>query len=363
MTDGDADEAGAAKFDCRSDTSFRPVWLDFATLSNGAPEGLLKFATDLRGALDERRKSRYSFYNGRRRDAAVALEMRKWLAWLGAAGIVLTAAATAARFGWEKSGYDRTFLILTMFCYAGMAGIAFYERSLSLASAYFRHVGILLAMRDVWTRFQFEVLAELCAAAAGGQAVEAAARDRIAALAQAAWNDIEALTRGEQESWQGEVLASLKELATVADSGRNTVEARLAQMEKDVAAADLVRAERAAGAARAKAPALLTLSIKGSFDGPVAVSIDDELVANTAATEVSIKPRPATPVHVTATATGKDKTPQEGALNIELKPGLQTATLVLEPVPPPPPTSPTLPAPKAAHVTGQDATASTGNGA
>lgn len=331
MTYPDDDAAPDQKYNARGDNNFRPVWLDFDKLAPEAPVSLRDFADQLRAALNERRKSRYGFYNGRRAQYAWVLNLRSALAWLGAAGIVLTALATAAHFRWPNDDHDGVLLVIAMVCYAVMAGISFYERSLNLAAAYFRSVGILIGMRDIWTRLQFELLAELRAATVGGADVEVPARDRMAALAQAAWSDMEALTRGEQENWQGEVLASLKDLATAAEGGRGTVETRLTQMEKDAAAAATARADRTTAAARAKAPALLTVTLSGDFAGRAEVLIDEQPVADTQTAEVALKPRPAGPVHLSATARDSAGTPLQAALNLELKPGLQTATLTLAP--------------------------------
>lgn len=331
MNQSDDDAALNEKFNARADNTFRPVWLNFDELAKEAPASLRDFAKQLRAALDERRKSRYGFYNGRRVQYAWVLSLQSALAWLGAAGIVLTAVATAAHFLWPDDNVDGGLLVTAMICYAVMAGISFYERSLNLAAAYFRSVGILLAMRDIWTRLQFELLAELRAATVGGTDVEVPARDRMAALAQAAWNDMEALTRGEQENWQGEVLSSLKDLATAAEGGRGTVESRLSQMEKDAAAAATARAERAAAAARAKAPALLTVTLSGDFAGRAEILIDEQPVAGTETAEVALKPRPLGPVHLSATAKDSAGIPLQAALNLELKPGMQTAMLALAP--------------------------------
>lgn len=330
MADADEDAPGAASARQLGDNSFRPIWLDFKLLAADAPEELVTYARDLRRNLDERRKSRYGFYNERRIEYGNVLSLRQWLAQLGAAGIVLTALATAAHFAWPDRPADSVLLVAAMICYAAMAGISFYEGSLNLSAAYFRQVGILIAMRDIWTRFQFELLAELRAAAAGGADVILPARDRMTALALAAWNDLEALTRGEQENWQGEVLASLKELATAAQNGRSTVETRLVEMEKAAAAAETARTERTAAAARAGAPALLTIAVEGDVAGDLTLRLNDEPPVVTAAREHAFRPRPAGDVHVAASGTGPGGQTLTGALNLELKPGVQTASLRLQ---------------------------------
>src|SRR5690348_2821246 len=41
--------------------------------------------------------------------------------------------------------------------------ISFYERGTEKTTSYFRHLGIILAIRDLWTTVQFEFLKELVA--------------------------------------------------------------------------------------------------------------------------------------------------------------------------------------------------------
>jgi hypothetical protein len=70
-------------------------------------------------------------------------------------------------------------------------------------TSYFRHVGIILVIRDLWTRIQFEILKELTTveSAADKTAAEPAARERIRVLAEAFCNDMNKASTGELTEW------------------------------------------------------------------------------------------------------------------------------------------------------------------
>lgn len=311
-----------------SGSTFRPLWLDLKVLSDQSAT-LLDFAHNLRRQIDEKRRERYAFYNARRAQYDIIFKLRAALSIFGALGILLTAAAAAARFGWEQSDWDRGFLVAAMFVYAIMAAVSFFEKSLNLSTSYFRHVGILIGMRDTWTRFQFELLGELSAASVGGPDVQTAARDRIAVLGQAAWADIETLTRGEQENWQSEAQAAMTALSAVADKGRNDTDARLTQMANDAAAHRKSSADRQHAERAAKAPALLTLEITGAFAGEATILIDEKPQGVTRATKTALKPLPPGLVHLTVSARDTHGNTLAGSLNLDLKSGLQDAVVVL----------------------------------
>lgn len=86
--------------------------------------------------------------------------------------------------------------------------------------AYFRHLPIILAIRDLWTKLQFEVLKELTAVRG---AAEAAVRERIRNLANAFWTDLNKASTRELCEWRTEFLASLSELEAAAKKGSEHV--------------------------------------------------------------------------------------------------------------------------------------------
>ena len=80
----------------------------------------------------------------------------------------MTGLAAALRFAPEASlqkggldGFDKGVLLAVLAIYAVMGAISFYEKGTDKTTTYFRHLGIILAIRDLWTKVQFEFLKEL----------------------------------------------------------------------------------------------------------------------------------------------------------------------------------------------------------
>jgi hypothetical protein len=117
---------------------------------------------------------------------------RCFLALLGSIAFLLTGLAAVLRFIPPENigkwaGSDKVALILVLAIYAVMGAISFYEKSTDKTTAYFRHVGIILAIRDLWTKIQFEFLKEEMSlkSAMDTKAAEGPSRERVRALAEA----------------------------------------------------------------------------------------------------------------------------------------------------------------------------------
>ena len=106
----------------------------------------------------------------------------------------VTAVAAAARFvppeqlPRQLNGADKIILVLVLAIYAVMGTVSFYEKATDKTASYFCHLGVILAIRDLWTKFQFEVLKEVMAfkSASNLTTAEAAARERVRPLVNAA---------------------------------------------------------------------------------------------------------------------------------------------------------------------------------
>src|SRR5947209_17239298 len=84
---------------------------------------------------------------------------------LGSIAFLLTGLAAALRFApeaflqkWDLDGFDKGVLLIVLAIYAVMGAISFYEKGTDKTTAYFRQLGIILAIRDLWTKVQFEFL-------------------------------------------------------------------------------------------------------------------------------------------------------------------------------------------------------------
>src|SRR5262249_62233288 len=118
--------------------------------------------------------------------------------------------------------FDKGVLLAVLAIYAVMAAISFYEKGTDKTTAYFRHVGIILAIRDLWTKVQFEFLRELMAlkSAADPKTAEAVAREHISALAGAFCNDLNKVATGELTEWRTGVFSSLSGLWAAGEERR-----------------------------------------------------------------------------------------------------------------------------------------------
>jgi len=238
-------------------------------------------------------------------------------------------------------GFDKGVLLAVLAIYAVMGAISFYEKGTDKTTAYFRQLGIILAIRDLWTKVQFEFLKELMVlkSTADPKAGEAVARERIRALAEAFCNDLDKVATGELADWRTEFLASLSELEAAAKKGSEDITTQIQDVLKtaEKAATDAkVSAEKAAADARAAAktaeeagkPGALNLALSGDFDEQVFISVDGVEVTRSSGKTIAIDRVVPGLRKISAHAKkgGKDL---ETARMVDVKPGLQDLELVL----------------------------------
>jgi hypothetical protein len=267
---------------------------------------------------------------------------------LGSIAFLLTGLAAALRFApepflqeWDLTGFDKGVLLAVLAIYAVMGAISFYEKGTDKTTAYFRHLGIILAIRDLWTKVQFEFLKELTVLknAADPKAGEAVARERIRALAEAFCNDLDKVATGELTDWRTEFLASLSELEAAAKKGTQDVTTQIQEVLKaaEKAATDAkVAAEKAAADARAAAktadeagrPGALNVALSGDFDDQVLISVDGVEVVRSSGKTIAID-RVAPGLRKISVHAKKGQKDLETARMVEVKPGLQELELAL----------------------------------
>ena len=308
-----------------------------------------KFVEALLQKLGLLKEERFLYYeNLRKKNTKWANGSRWGLALLGSIAFLLTGLAAALRFApeaflqkWDLDGFDKGVLLIVLAIYAVMGAISFYEKGTDKTTAYFRELGIILAIRDLWTKVQFEFLKELMVlkSAADPKAGEAVARERIRALAQAFCNDLDKVATGELADWRTEFLASLSELEAAAKKGSEDVTTQIQEVLKtaEKAATDAkVSAEKAAADARAAAktaeeagkPGALNLALSGDFDDQVLISVDGVEVARSSGKTIAVDRVVPGLRKISAHAKkgGKDL---EIARMVDVKPGLQDLELVL----------------------------------
>lgn len=237
------------------------------------------------------------FEKKRQENSGWANNSRFWLAILGAVALLLTGVAAAIRLApaiFGEAGWDKVALVGVLVIYAVMTAAGAYEKYTDKTTSYFRHLAVILAFRDLWTKLQFEILKEKLAvrAAADPKVAEAAARERIRVLADAFCADLNKVTSNELNEWKTEFLLSLSELNEAAKKGTEEVTKQVQEIIKaaEKAATDAkTAAEKAAVDAKASAKAAedaarmgaINFTVSGDYDEDVVVSIDQVEVART----------------------------------------------------------------------------------
>ena len=309
-----------------------------------------KFVEALLEKLRRLKDERFIYYEALRRQNTKWANGSRWvLALLGSIAFLLTGLAAALRFApegflqkWGLDGFDKGVLLAVLAIYAVMGAISFYEKGTDKTTTYFRHLGIILAIRDLWTKVQFEFLKELIVLkdAADRKTAEAVARERIRALAEAFCNDVNKITTGELTEWRTEFLASLSELEAAAKKGTDDV---TKQIQETVRAAETAAtgakaaAEKAAADARTAAktaeeankPGALNLTLSGDFDDDVLISVDDIEVARSRGKTIALE-RVVPGLRKVSAHAKKGAKDVETAIMVDIKPGLQRLELVLD---------------------------------
>lgn len=309
-----------------------------------------KFVEALLEKLRRLKDERFIYYEVLRRQNTKWANGSRWvLALLGSIAFLLTGLAAALRFApetflqkWGLDGFDKGVLLAVLAIYAVMGAISFYEKGTDKTTTYFRHLGIILAIRDLWTKVQFEFLKELIVLkdAADRKAAEAVARERIRALAEAFCNDVNKITTGELTEWRTEFLASLSELEAAAKKGTDDVTKQIQETVRaaETAATDAkAAAEKAAADARAAAktaeeaskPGALNLTLSGDFDDEVLISVDDIEVARSRGKTIALE-RVVPGLRKVSAHAKKGAKDVETAIMVDIKPGLQRLELVLD---------------------------------
>ena len=309
-----------------------------------------KFVEALLEKLRRLKDERFTYYEVLRRQNTKWANGSRWvLALLGSIAFLLTGLAAALRFApeaflqkWGLDGFDKGVLLAVLAIYAVMGAISFYEKGTDKTTTYFRHLGIILAIRDLWTKVQFEFLKELIVLkdATDRKTAEVVARERIRALAEAFCNDVNKITTGELTEWRTEFLASLSELEAAAKKGTDDVTKQIQETVRaaETAAIDAkAAAEKAAADARAAAktaeeaskPGALNLTLSGEFDDEVLISVDDIEVARSRSKTIALE-RVVPGLRKISAHAKKGAKDVETALMVDIKPGLQRLELVLD---------------------------------
>jgi len=315
--------------------TFRPIELkpeDYGQL------GFDDFVKYILNKLDAGREERSAYYGTlRAKNSRWVMGSRKWLALAGAIALLLTTLGAGLRLAdfsdeWKAitANWDKAALLAALVLYAVMGAVAFYERGTDRTTTYFRHVATIMTVRDIWTKLQFEFLREIMGFKQAGQAGdEAAVRAKIVTLAEAFSNDLNRLTATELSDWRAEFLTSLSELEAAAKKGGEDVGVRLTAYVTEAKKAAAEAEEAAQRALAASRPSFVNVVLSGTYDTAVTVTVDGVKVVEGVGKRFAlgeVKPGPRT----IAVAARKSDKPVGISQTVEVKPGVQEFTLVLE---------------------------------
>lgn len=316
--------------------TFTPIKLDAVLWTE---QDFDKFAKTLFDTLAEHWERRFDYFQEmRRNNSGWANNSRRVMAIIGALAILATGVAAALRFlprpADRFADWDMPVLVAVLVLYAVMGAMSFYEKTTDTTTSYFRHIALILAIRDLWTKFQFELLKELTAVktATDPVAAQGPAREKIRALAEGLCADLNKITANELTEWKTEFIASLSELAEAAkkggDDATRQIQESIKATEKAAEEAKSAAKEAAKAAADAARPGAINLTLSGDYDEDVIVSVDGAEVDRTRGKTIGIDrvPPGARKISARSKKSGKDVT---ASRIVDVKPGIQDASLTL----------------------------------
>jgi hypothetical protein len=294
-----------------------------------------QFVNTLLDQLRTVKDERFAYYEElRQKNSRWANHSRQWLALLGSLAFLLTAIAAALRFtGWVLET-DKYFLLAVLAIYAIMGTISFYEKGTTKTSDYFRHLSVILSIRDIWTKLQFALLGEAMALKKADDkiAAEPAARARMVALAEAFCNDLNKVSTSELSDWRAAFSSSLTELSEAAKKGSDDVAKQLQNAvkaaEKSATDAKAAAETAAKAAVEAGKTGSVNITISGEFDGEVVVFTDDVEKARSYGKSIAVGDIPPG-IRKFAAQVQNGPRRLEASQMVEIKPGLQNLTLAL----------------------------------
>lgn len=278
---------------------------DFKPKMDADPAQPKESVRALREAAQVYKDERLTYYrNQMRRRTDVVNRLPTAAAVLGVIGILFTSAAVIVRTlsladpDWANA--DIKMMAVALGAYALMSAMLIFERLTESSGGYFRAAETVVAIRDLWTAYQFGDIARSAVEPAKDGSVEI---ERWRAPIETFCTSLDAIVGKEMTAWQTAYRETAKLLSDTADSGLQSVitEIKAAaeaaakeakeKAEEATKKAEEVRkkAEEAAkkaedaakAAADAQAPATLNLSLgTATTAGTAAIKIDGKVVAS-----------------------------------------------------------------------------------
>lgn len=276
-TDNPSPRPTATKFRFRRRPStFTPIALDWHDLSQQDDFGI--FVNSMYTAVERLKNERLRYYSGQRARRAIVNILRNAMIFLGILALLSTSIAAGIRVsGTDNSNFiclGNWMLAIALSCYVLMSAMSFWETATSSTAAYFRQIQLILGIRDLWTRFEFDFVGALRARQIG-QVDENTTKSTLLELARTVVTSIDDLAQGELAEWKQEFLTSISTLNTASSEG-------IEQIRSDIRASVTQAIER-------REMGYVSLNI---IDGllPAEVTVDDMQPIETASLSLTLPP-------------------------------------------------------------------------
>ena len=289
--------------------TFKPIELNKCKYDKSSR---VEFVTELKNDLVEYRNARIVFYESVR-EKNDPNDLRRRMAILAFLATLFSAIAAGLRvstatlvnlppfLGISADKFDLVFFALALVAFAWLSALAVYEKVLDKSTAYFRNNTITGAIRDLWTPLEFEFFTELVKKEDGP--VSDDDFDRLIKMASTFCEALNRLSNKELGDFRTEFIGSIAELDALAKKGLPGVTSNLekavkahqddaekARKEAEEAAKKAEEAAKKAmeAAEAATKPGYLNVSVKGDFDGELAVKVNGKPHPATAGNNFSI---------------------------------------------------------------------------
>ncbi len=289
-----------------------------------------QFVSKLYSDLESYKEKHFNYYNGLR-DRSEAVRLRTLMAWIAPIAVSLATFGTAANLV-DNLGkdleLDQILFVSSMIAFGLLGALAMFQRVRDSASSYFRSVTTIIAIRDLWTKFQFAFLNEELKSQSQEELENPKTRERFLKLASTFCDNLADITNKDILEWKEEFISSMAEVETLAKEGRAETEKQVTSIIEQVRETTKKMEKAAEQAKAAIEPALVNVTINGEFDNEVIISVNEKVVARKETKSFAISAIAPGDALIEATAKKGDTDLYYSAWK-ELAPGINTEEITL----------------------------------
>ena len=228
--------------------------------------------SSLRAAVRQYKDVRLDWYVGQMQSRSrLANGVPGIAAALGVIGLLMTSAMVIARAlalsglnPWKNA--DVVIAAIAVVAYAAMSAVLLYERLTEGSGGYFRAVATVVAIRDLWTAYDFDEIGRSLAPASPDPAAE---MERWRAPIETFCKALDGIVANELVAWQAAYQATARLRDGAADEGLRHAVIELKTSAEAAASAARADAQKAEEATRAASAARLTATLNLSLGSAV----------------------------------------------------------------------------------------------